>query len=120
MSACDERAAARAPAPVRRAIDAPMGLEGRHAPAMTGLETADRVYGTMYGVHRTTIYLPEDLKERLAHEARRRGVTEAQVIREALAGALTRPRPRGGLVDSGDPAWAGRDEELLAEQGFGE
>lgn len=81
---------------------------------------AINTYGTMYGVHRTTIYLPEDLKERLAQEARRRGVTEAQVIREALAAALSRPRPRGGLVDSGDPGWAARDEDLLAEQGFGE
>ncbi|MFM7552053.1 MAG: CopG family transcriptional regulator [Actinomycetota bacterium] len=87
---------------------------------MTGSRVAQHVYGIMYGVHRTTIYLPEDLKDRLAQEARRRGVTEAQVIREALAGALARPRPRGGLLDSGEPDWAGRDEELLAEQGFGE
>jgi hypothetical protein len=82
--------------------------------------TADSVYGTMYGVHRTTIYLPEELKARLAAEARRRGVTEAQVIREALGGALDRPRPRGGLFDSGDPRWASADEELLDACGFGE
>ena len=80
----------------------------------------DLAYGTIYGMHRTTIYLPDELKARLADEAGRRGVTEAQVIREALGAALGRPRPRGGLFDSGDPAWAGGDERLLAETGFGE
>lgn len=83
---------------------------------MTGSGIAQGVYGTMYGVHRTTIYLPEDLKDRLAQEARRRGVTEAQVIREALAGALARPRPRGGLLSCGDIV--ARRDELL--EGFGE
>jgi hypothetical protein len=78
------------------------------------------IYGTMYGMHRTTIYLPEDLKARLAVEAKRRGVTEAQVIRDALGAALGRPRPRGGLFHSGDASWAERDEELLGELGFGE
>ena len=83
---------------------------------MQALPTTDSTYGTMYGVHRTTIYLPEDLKERLAQEARRRGVTEAQVIREALAAALARPRPRGGLLACGDIV-ARRDDPL---EGFGE
>ena len=76
----------------------------------------NRMYGTIYGVHRTTIYLPEDLKERLAQESRRRGVTEAQVIREALAAALARPRPRGGLLACGDIV--ARRDELM--EGFGE
>ena len=79
-----------------------------------------RAYGTIYGVHRTTIYLPEDLKARLSVEAARRGVTEAQVIRDALEAFLRRPHPRGGLFDSGDAEWAARDEDLLAESGFGE
>jgi hypothetical protein len=83
---------------------------------MQALTTADITYGTIYGVHRTTIYLPEELKERLAQEARRRGVTEAQVIREALAAALARPRPRGGLLACGDIV--ARREELM--EGFGE
>lgn len=76
----------------------------------------EHVYGMMYGVHRTTIYLPEELKARLAAEARRRGVTEAQVIREALGGALDRPRPRGGLFSCGDIV--ARRAELM--EGFGE
>ena len=78
--------------------------------------TADMTYGIIYGVHRTTIYLPEELKERLTQEARRRGVTEAQVIREALAAALARPRPRGGLLACGDIV--ARRDELM--EGFGE
>jgi hypothetical protein len=47
------------------------------------------------------------------------GITEAEFIRSAIEKALERPRPRGGLFHSGDPTWASRDEELLAE-GFGE
>lgn len=66
--------------------------------------------------HKTTIYLPEDLKEGVRREAQRRGVSEAEVIREALAAALARPRPRAGFLDG--PPIADRAEELLA--GFGE
>ena len=76
-------------------------------------------YGTMYGMHRTTIYLPVELKARVAETAQLRGITEAEFIRGAIQKALDRPRPRGGLFHSGDPTWASRDEELLAE-GFGE
>ena len=80
---------------------------------------AASTYGSMYGVHRTTIYLPVEMKARVAEIARTRGITEAEFIRAAIEQALARPRPRGGLFDSGDPTWASRDEELLAE-GFGE
>jgi hypothetical protein len=70
----------------------------------------------MYGMPRkTTIYLPEDLKTAVEHEARRRGVSEAEVIREAIGGALTRPRPTPAIID-GEPI-AARAEEVLA--GFG-
>lgn len=77
------------------------------------------LYGTMYGMHRTTIYLPEAMKARVAQMAQLQGITEAEFIRGAIEKALARPRPRGGLFHSGDPTWASRDEELLAE-GFGE
>lgn len=77
------------------------------------------VYGTMYGMHRTTIYLPEEMKAQVAQMAQLQGITEAEFIRGAIQKALERPRPRGGLFHSGDPTWASRDEELLAE-GFGE
>lgn len=65
---------------------------------------------------KTTIYLPEELKAAVEREARRRAVSEAVVIREAIAKSLARPRPRPGIVD-GEP-FADQAEELLA--GFGE
>lgn len=71
-------------------------------------------------MRKTTVYLPDELKaalERAAGEERR---CEAELIHEAVSDALRRrtgPRPRHGLVDSGDPALAGRVEELL--EGFG-
>jgi hypothetical protein len=72
--------------------------------------------GTIGGVTKTTLYLPDGLKAGIEREARRRRVPEAQVIRELLAAGLERPRPRGGLFD-GEPL-AERADELLA--GFGE
>jgi hypothetical protein len=65
---------------------------------------------------KTTIYLPDDLKAAVEREARRRGLSEAEVIRQAVAGALRRPRPRPGIID-GEPI-ADRAEELL--RGFGD
>ena len=82
--------------------------------------TSPAVYGTMYGMHRTTIYLPVELKARVADAARLRGITEAEVIRSALEQTLDRPRPRGALFASGNPLDAERVDELLAETGFGE
>jgi len=67
---------------------------------------------------KTTIYLPDELKSAVADRARRDGLSEAEVIRAAIAAAVqpSRPRPRGGLF-SGEPI-ADRADELLA--GFGE
>ncbi len=67
---------------------------------------------------KTTLYLPAELKAAVEREAKRRGQSEAEVIREAIASAVARqrPLPRGGLF-SGEPI-ADRVEELLAE-GFG-
>ena len=80
------------------------------------------VYGTMYGMRRTTIYLPDDLKAALERTAASRGISEAEVVRGALAAATAdqaHPRPQVPLFDSGDPMLAERvDEELAA--GFGE
>ena len=71
----------------------------------------------MYGMSvKTTVYLPEELKRALEHEAARRGVSEAQLIRSAIAEAVARPRPRAGIID-GDPI-ADRVDEVLA--GFGD
>ncbi|RPA58502.1 ribbon-helix-helix protein, CopG family [Gordonia oryzae] len=68
---------------------------------------------------KTTLYLPDDLKRAIELEARRRSISEAEVVREALRAALDgqKPRPRGGLF-VGDEPIAERAEELL--NGFGE
>jgi hypothetical protein len=74
----------------------------------------------MYGVRRTTVYLPEELKARVEHAAAVNGSTEAAVIRDAIeraVPAVTR-RARFGLYASGDPI-SDRVDELLAE-GFGD
>ena len=81
------------------------------------------MYGMMYGVKRTTIYLPDDLKARLEATARAEGRTEADVIREALARALDgRKLPRPTLPLS-EPTglttnWAEEVDDRLGE-GFG-
>lgn len=68
---------------------------------------------------KTTIYLPADLKSAIKRAARRRGVSEAEVIRDSIRSAIgaERPQPRGGLFASGAPI-ARLDEEHLS--GFGE
>ena len=68
-------------------------------------------------MQKTTVYLPDDLKAALSNEARRRGVPEAEVIREAISATVSRPRPRSGLFESHEP-FAERADELLT--GFGE
>lgn len=71
---------------------------------------------------KTTVYLPEALKRRLAKVARRRHVTEAQLIREGVEQVLRDDvprRPTFPLFRSGKPhLFDGPDEELL--KGFGE
>jgi predicted transcriptional regulator len=72
---------------------------------------------------KTSVYLPEDLKHELTLVARRRGRSEAELIREAIARLVAeegqdRPRPKAGLFTSNDPALADRVDEVLAE-GFG-
>jgi predicted transcriptional regulator len=67
---------------------------------------------------KTTIYLPDDLKEAVAEEARRRGQSEAEVIRAAVADAVKAPRSRpNAAVFSGEPI-ARQADELL--EGFGQ
>jgi len=55
----------------------------------------------MYGMKRTTIYLPDDLKARLEAEAQRRGVTEAEIVRVAVDKELLRARLSGGIFTGG-------------------
>lgn len=78
----------------------------------------------MYGVKRTTIYLPDDLKLRLEQVAEQERCTEAAIVREALDQALKRREvsPTVPLFAAGwgDPTLAERVDELLAETGFGQ
>ena len=70
----------------------------------------------MYGMSRkTTVYFPDDLKVAIERAAARRQLSEAEVIRQAVAGALEAPRPTPGLLEV-EP-FAERTEELLG--GFG-
>jgi Ribbon-helix-helix protein, copG family len=70
-------------------------------------------------VDKTTIYLPDELKVAVKRAAKKRGVSEAEVIRESIRAAVAsvRPRPRGGLYSGSEPI-ARRVDELL--DGFGE
>ncbi len=68
---------------------------------------------------KTTVYLPDRLKTALARVAAQRGISEAEVIRAAVAQEVgpARPKPRGGLYGGQDPI-ADRMDELLT--GFGQ
>lgn len=50
--------------------------------------------GTIYGVIKTTVYLPEELDARLDAEAVATGVSKAALIRQAIAALLARSAPR--------------------------
>jgi hypothetical protein len=75
----------------------------------------------MYGMKKTTVYLPNDLKAALGRAAAEKGQSEAALIRKAVEDLVRgsgRPRPRLPLFHSDDPTLAERvDEEL---RGFGE
>jgi Arc/MetJ-type ribon-helix-helix transcriptional regulator len=76
----------------------------------------------MYGMKRTTVYLPEELKAALERTAAAQGKSEAEVVRAALelaTRARAYPRPRLPLFDSGDCTLAERTDKELAS-GFGE
>src|SRR4051794_13839968 len=45
------------------------------------------------------VYLPEHVKAAVENEARGRGVPRHRVIRDAMARAVVRPRPRHGIID---------------------
>lgn len=79
------------------------------------------MYGMIYGMRKTTVYIPDELKKALGQVALARGVSEAEVIREALralASRATPPRPRLPLFKSGKPRLAEQADEALS--GFGE
>ena len=76
----------------------------------------------MYGMVKTTVYLPEDLKASLARVAAEEGMSEAELIRAAIRMVVSgrqRRAPRVPLVAHGlgDPTASERVDELL--EGFG-
>ena len=69
---------------------------------------------------KTTVYLPQALKEALARLAGRQGRSEAELVRlavERLVEAEGHPSPRLPLFQSNDPDLAENADEHLA--GFG-
>jgi plasmid stability protein len=75
----------------------------------------------VYGMEKTTVYLPDDLKRALARAAEVLRCSEAEFIREAIRRAtsgVTPPRPRLPLFKSGKRGLAERVDEAL--RGFGE
>lgn len=80
-----------------------------------------RTYGMMYGMERTTVYLPTELKRALELAAKLEGRSEADLIREGIATVTERHairEPTAPLFNSGDPDFASNVDELL--EGFGE
>lgn len=74
----------------------------------------------MYGMQKTTVYIPDDMKKALGKAAAARGISEASLIREALHAVTAQippPRPRLPLFKSGKPHLAERMDESLS--GFG-
>ena len=68
---------------------------------------------------RTTIVLPDDLAALLDWERRRRGVSAAEVVREALDAYLNRPTgplPFIGIGRSGERDVADHGEEILDQE----
>lgn len=77
----------------------------------------------MYGMKKTTLYLPDELKQRIESVAETEGRSEADVIRDAISCAVAAqrtPAPRIPLpgMKLGDPTIAERAGDLM--DGFGE
>jgi len=75
----------------------------------------------MYGMEKTTVYLPTGLKRALRRMARASGRSEAELIREGIGvvtGAHQIAEARLPLFESGQPDLAERTDDLL--EGFGE
>lgn len=74
----------------------------------------------MYGMTKTTIYLPKELKRQVKEAAKRERRSEAEIIRNAVAAAMlkrTPPKPTLPLTHEGlgDPTIAERVEELIGD-----
>lgn len=86
---------------------------------MSGNSTGSATGSTIYGMNKTTLYLPDDLRRAVKSASAREGVSEAEVIRRAIRKDVGdgHPRPIGALFSSGNPIARDADRHL---QGFGE
>lgn len=75
--------------------------------------------GTIYGVIKTTVYLPEDLDARLDAEAAATRVTKAELIRRGIAMLLSRSATRESeplpVFESGRPLTPEQMDESIYE-----
>jgi hypothetical protein len=72
----------------------------------------------MYGVKKTTVYLPDELKRNLEAAALTSGISEADLIRQGIEHVVEiqlTPKPRAPLWSSGDGTLAEHVDEILAE-----
>ena len=79
------------------------------------------MYGMLYGMQKTTVYIPKEVKRALGRVAASRGVSEAELIRQALRALIAEdphPRPRLPLFKSDKPRLAENIDDALS--GFGE
>lgn len=77
---------------------------------------------TIYGVKKTTVYLDADLDRAIGRLAQRRGISKAEVIRQALRDAtrsVRRPKIRAIGVGRGPGDVADDIDRHLADTGFG-
>lgn len=75
----------------------------------------------MYGMQKTTVYLPDDLKHALSRTAVARRRSEADLIREGVrlvTAEYVAPDPIIPLFETDDPELAQKVDEAL--DGFGE
>jgi Ribbon-helix-helix protein, copG family len=102
-------------------IDAATGPRTQPRASSSLAEIVDICYHT-YMV-RTTVYLPENTKQRLTEAARRQGLSEAEFIRSAIehrvSEVLPRKRGRWGTIRFDEPGLARKVDAVLAE-GFGQ
>lgn len=76
--------------------------------------------GTLYGMVKTTVYLPDDLELRLDAEATATGISKAELIRRGIGMMLdSSPRPRQSgtlpVFDSGRPMSADDMNDAVSE-----
>ena len=75
------------------------------------------IYGTLYGVTKTTVYIGSDIVLALRQMAETQGRSQAELIREALetyTRKVKRPKiPGVGEFDSGHADTSDRAEDLL-------